>query len=863
MCGIVRSVIISLFIVNLVACSDSERASVQSDSRVTVNRVSAALVDEGFNLAQKVAYSIWTPVNDANSVHSPPYLQQADFAFITVLAELSKVWSYEGTLNPPYTVSVSGLGSRNGRVVVDFDDYAFTDVDLRLLDGRVTLSMDFRDVYEEGPELTNWYRFDQVQFHNLLVSGAQAFFVDGTLKGSSPGPYQGTTYDVSITNAITRELVTFENLDALYVYEAPNYFGEPNYVSGSIDFGEQGAVSLSPTEVAYCEVCDQNGYFAVEMSFSDSVDAFKVFKPSIDRVRISSDIMPFDLLLDDSNLLGAVVEHVEPEIGTIRFVQSDLLKELLIDPVSVEDADGDAFVVAYKWQVNGMHVPAADNSLSLGREHYVGGDNVEIRVFASDEFHTSERSLNMVVPNSLPILDEELFSSPLSLVVGESIELDVSSAFDVDGEDLSYGWSVRGHSWRGGDGISFAPSNSSPVVMATAVSQGEYTVNLRINDSEGSILKYGTVNIEAMDIFDERYDIEVPGSDLELVLIEDVSGDGRKDVVVGMLPGSSSYGEAGILVYVQQSDGTLASPRFYGAGFTSHAYYMYSIDSGDFNGDGRTDIVTTHQDGVAIWYQNSAGSMSGPVIKKPFGVKNLGSELVAGDFNGDLQDDILSFPNPSYSELFKQYDDNSLSSSIPVRLGLGDYSSPTKIAKDIDNDGLVDIVTWSNDQARQIHAYELTDGGIEHRVLYDFGDDVPQGTLQVADINGDGLQDILINASKSTEQLYVIAVLLQDEANGFQLSQEMDFYISNGIDQIETGDFNGDGRMDIAAVTGGHYSINIYLQLEDGSFMSKQTYPVTFNLGDKGKLSVGDINSDGKDDAVIVNSSTLHVYYGK
>ena len=111
--------------------------------------------------------------------------------------------------------------------------------------------------------------------------------------------------------------------------------------------------------------------------------------------------------------------------------------------------------------------------------------------------------------------------------------------------------------------------------------------------------------------------------------------------------------------------------------------------------------------------------------------------------------------------------------------------------------------------------------------------------------------------------LYVIAVLLQDETNSFLLSQEMDFHISNGIDQIETGDFNGDGRMDIAAVTGGHYSINIYVQLEDGSFMNKQTYPVTFNLGDKGKLSVGDLNSDGKDDVAVVNSGTLQVYYGK
>lgn len=865
MCRTFRGIILSFILISLVACGggSSGTSGVQGDELSGNNVSDLAIRETGFNLAQKVAYTTWTPANDTNSAHAPPYLQQADFALVVVLAELSKVWSHGGMVNPSYAISVSGLGSREGRIVAEFDDYAFTDFDLRLLDGKVTLSMDFRNVYETGPELANWNRLNQVRFHNLLVSGAQAYFVDGTLGQSSSGPHNGTRYDVSITNAITRERVSFEDLNALYAFDAPNFFQEANHLSGRIDFGEHGVVSLSPSEVAFCDGCDQDAYLAVEMRFPDSVDAFKVFKPSQNRIRISSELLPFDLLLDDSNILGEEVAHVAPEIGAIRFVESDILDQLVIDSVSAEDPDGDPFLLEYEWYVNGVHVHAADNSLSLDREHYVGGDHVEVKVIASDQFHASERSLLRVVPNSRPELDEELFSSPMSLVVGESFEIDASAAFDADGEPLSYAWSVSNAPWTRGEGLTFSPSSNSSVVSVTAESQGEQTVRLEISDGAATIWKSGVVNVEAMALFDERVDVGVPARNLEIVLIEDVTGDDRLDVVVGTLPENSNQDEAGILVFVQQNDGTLARPRFYGAGFTSHAYYMNAIDSGDFNGDGRMDIVTTHEDGMAIWYQTNSGALSGPTIKPHFGSAGNSGELVAGDFTGDRRDDILSFSSSTHTELLKQYSDHSLSSAIPVALGLGGYSTPTKIDEDIDNNGLVDIVTWSNDQSRQIHAYEITDSGIAHRVLYDFGDDTPQGTLQVADINDDGLQDILINISKSAEQRYVVAVLLQDETNAFQISEEMNFYIPNGIDQIETGDFNGDERLDIVAVTRGYSSISIYLQSEDGSFMNKQTYPVAFNSGDKGKLSVGDISGDGKDDIVVVNARTLQVYYGK
>jgi hypothetical protein len=677
--------------------------------------------------------------------------------------------------------------------------------------------------------------------------------------------YPGTSYNLVITNVITREHGSFEELVVARAYDASNYFYDGNFVTGSIYLAGLGRVSISPTEISSCDSCslvEAHNYLALELSLPESNVTTLMFKPSAQKVRLSFGSVSSDLLLDVASILDSPVEHVAPEIGSISFKASDVLEQLLIAPISIHDDDGDLVNIVYEWRVNGIHISTADNQLSLGREHFVGGDKVEFTAFASDGFHEAQRSVDMLVPNTLPRWDEELFESPLTLVIGDTIKLDASTAIDPDGEELTYEWSVTNSPWVRGEGLSFASSSDSASVIATAVSQGEHSVNLRIYDNSGSIWKYGTVNIEAMDIFEERYDIDVSGSNLELVLIEDINSDGRKDLVVGLLPGSSKYSEAGLLTYLQQSDGALASPRFYPAGFTSHAYHMNSIDAGDFNGDGRTDIVSTHAEGVAIWYQTSSGSLTGPDVKSPFGTISS-SQLVAGDFDGNLLDDILSFDISSYSELIKQYSDHSLSSSIPIPIGLGGYGAPNKKAADMDNDGLVDIITWSRFPEKQIYSYELSNSGIEKKILYEFGDDAPNGALEVVDINKDGLKDILINTAKESEHNYAIAVLLQGEAGRFTIFQELNFFLSNEVDQIQTGDFNGDGRIDIAAVTGGWTGVYIYLQLEDGYFMSQQSYPITFNAGDRGKLAVGDLNSDDKDDSVIVNQSTIQIYYGK
>jgi hypothetical protein len=80
---------------------------------------------------------------------------------------------------------------------------------------------------------------------------------------------------------------------------------------------------------------------------------------------------------------------------------------------------------------------------------------------------------------------------------------------------------------------------------------------------------------------------------------------------------------------------------------------------------------------------------------------------------------------------------------------------------------------------------------------------------------------------------------------------------------LATGDFNGDGNLDIVAANRANSTVSVLLGKGNGTFQSAVTYPV----GGKGpqSVAVGDFNQDGKLDIVVANVDdyTISVLLGK
>src|SRR5713101_4429861 len=77
-----------------------------------------------------------------------------------------------------------------------------------------------------------------------------------------------------------------------------------------------------------------------------------------------------------------------------------------------------------------------------------------------------------------------------------------------------------------------------------------------------------------------------------------------------------------------------------------------------------------------------------------------------------------------------------------------------------------------------------------------------------------------------------------------------DYLVGSYPESVVVGDFNGDGRTDIATANQSSTNVSILLQNSDGTFHAAVNYPVG---NGPMSLQVGDVDHDGKLDLLLIN----------
>jgi hypothetical protein len=182
----------------------------------------------------------------------------------------------------------------------------------------------------------------------------------------------------------------------------------------------------------------------------------------------------------------------------------------------------------------------------------------------------------------------------------------------------------------------------------------------------------------------------------------------------------------------------------------------------------------------------------------------------------------------------------------------------TRVHADLNNDGREDMLTI-NSRGDDFQVHNSTgDGTYGAAVSYQVPDGQGVRALAVADLNGDGWADII--AVNGTAHLYEF---LNNGDGTFHLQRTWQLSLSS--DNVLAGDFNHDGRVDIAFLTNdgsGHNSINVWFSNGDGSFTPG---PTTSNNNIGYEMILGDFDGDGKADIATKTcdfSCTLFVHYG-
>ena len=315
----------------------------------------------------------------------------------------------------------------------------------------------------------------------------------------------------------------------------------------------------------------------------------------------------------------------------------------------------------------------------------------------------------------------------------------------------------------------------------------------------------------------------------------DLNGDGKDEIAAIV-----DYKYAWTQIYTWkhgQNRPTVAYGKNEHTGFNARSI-TDRVAVGDFNGDGKDDIVCMYDYGdrentLHVFLSNGAGFQPNQwwYTNTMYTTENVNGRLVTGDFNGDGKDDVAA--------LYDYDGDNEY--AIHMWQSTGTSFIPTQ--------------WWLSD-----HWYDVEN--ITGRVV-------------AGDFNHDGKDDIAALYYYGGENEYAIHVWTSTGSSfnkpSWWLSDHM-YNVTNVTGRVTAGDFDGDGRDDIAAFYnyGGDmndYAIHVWKSTGSGFdypawWLSDSSYNVN-NI--TGRVVAGDFNGDGKYDmGAIYNyyntSYTAHVF---
>ncbi len=261
----------------------------------------------------------------------------------------------------------------------------------------------------------------------------------------------------------------------------------------------------------------------------------------------------------------------------------------------------------------------------------------------------------------------------------------------------------------------------------------------------------------------------------------------------------------------------------------------------DFDGDGKQDLAFLSSDSsgqgssVNVLRNNGFGGFAAPVS---YNVPGVFTQAV-GDFNGDRRPDLAvattSTAGGNLAVLLNRGDGTLAAPLILSALTLSPYSGASLAVADFFSDGTQDLAVLNGGTLRVLrndgHANFTLAGSVAA------GD---SRLLAVGYFNGDSLPDLVTYSTNG------LTGLLNQGGGTFTLASPK--AISFGVQSLAVGDFNRDGRADVVVVNQANLTVGLLLGKGDGTFNAPGLVsgPGIDGIGGSASVVAGDFNNDGK-----------------
>jgi FG-GAP-like repeat len=333
------------------------------------------------------------------------------------------------------------------------------------------------------------------------------------------------------------------------------------------------------------------------------------------------------------------------------------------------------------------------------------------------------------------------------------------------------------------------------------------------------------------------------------VAIADLNSDGLDDAAVGEF---LCFPDCHLAMLFQTVGGDLAPPVLLPSGAVS------SIAAGDLDGDSRTDVVVADGDYASVYFQQPDGTFSISRYEPP----RSPFKVAIGDVTHDGRPDLVALPWGSNTDDLYVYEQQASGPFVRIDWTITADGYDDLLVADVNQDGLLDVLVVSG-QSTPTVAMRLGDAASG------FGDELlvttPWGAgwaVDSGDFNSDGLTDLVVafNGDRT------IGLLHQDPAGSFVPALELP--VLPWPHSVVAADLDANDSVDFATVgfdENDDYFLHGWLRGPSGSYRAERyAMPQVFsNYQNNDQMASGDLNGDGRTDvAVALDGGALAVFHG-
>ncbi len=332
------------------------------------------------------------------------------------------------------------------------------------------------------------------------------------------------------------------------------------------------------------------------------------------------------------------------------------------------------------------------------------------------------------------------------------------------------------------------------------------------------------------------------GSSASSLLVSDVSGDGKLDLVV------TNYNSGTVAVLRGSGTGVFRRPVTFAAGLSPT-----SVAIADFNNDAVTDLAVTNKgNGASVLLGLGAGSFQ---LASSYDIGTVASDSTVGDFNGDGRADIVVVGNhPSAPKIVVLLGNGDGTLQFGAQYNTG---SPIEVVSgDFDGDNQLDIAV-ANYTSHTISVWLGNgDGTLGFASSY-FGATY-HATLDALDADDDGIQDLVV-----TDWYQGTLKLLPGHGNGL-FGPATSYQCGVSPAGVALSDFTGDGIADFAVINGPAGTGTVTLLPGLGSGVFPDVIPPTYFAGNNTRsVTSADLNGDSDPDLAVTDGTDVSVLLGQ